>query len=175
MSGYLHNKEFCLRAPEPEDLDLLYHIENNPSLWEISGVTVPYSRYTLKEYIENCSNDIFVDRQLRLMIVRKSDNQVVGIVDLADFDPLHNRAAVGIVVLQEYRNQGVGKQALRLVCAYCLDYLHLHQLYAYIPCGNAASLNLFTAACFSYQVILPKWIRTSNGYEDAYLVQYIKE
>ena len=48
---YMHNKEIRLRAPEPEDLELMYRIENMPELWNISNTTVPYSRFLLKQYI----------------------------------------------------------------------------------------------------------------------------
>lgn len=173
MTEYLDSKDIYLRAPEPEDLEVMYQIENDPSSWEVSGFTVPYSRYTLREYIQNCRNDIYLDRQLRLMVVHKSDNNVIGVVDLADFDPLHNRAAIGIILLKEFREQGMGKQALALTCSYSLRYLHLHQLCAYILCDNIASLNLFISVGFSNQLILKDWIRTSDGYKDVYIVQYI--
>ena len=38
-----------LRAIEPEDLDLLYQIENDSSLWDVGTTNVPYSRYTLHD------------------------------------------------------------------------------------------------------------------------------
>ena len=174
MADYLNAENIYLRAPEPEDLDIMYQIENNPSLWEVSGLTVPYSRFTLKEYIRNCRNDIFADRQLRLMIVHKSADKVVGIVDLADFDPLHNHATVGIILLKEFRKQGLGKQALELMCAYSLEYLHLRQLCAYIPFDNVASLNLFQSVGFSNKLVLKDWIRTTDGYKDVFLVQYLQ-
>ena len=41
----LQNKTVCLRAPEPEDLELLYSWENNPEWWEIGNTLAPYSRY----------------------------------------------------------------------------------------------------------------------------------
>ena len=175
MAEYLYSKDIYLRAPDPEDLEIMYQIENDPSSWEVSGFTVPYSRYTLKEYIRNCRNDIFLDRQLRLMVVHKADDKVIGVVDLADFDPLHNRAAVGIIILKEFREQGIGKQALEAICFYSLKHLHIHQLYAYIPCDNLASLNLFMSIGFSNQFILKDWIRMSSGYKDAYVVQYINQ
>lgn len=40
-----------LRALEPEDLDMLYEIENDRSLWNVGATNVPYSRYTLHDYI----------------------------------------------------------------------------------------------------------------------------
>ena len=53
---------------EPEDLDFLYQMENDPSLWSISNFTVPYSKAVLQAYIDNSMNDMFADRQLRLII-----------------------------------------------------------------------------------------------------------
>ena len=47
-----------LRALEPEDLDFLYTIENDVSLWNVGNANVPYSRYVLHDYIAHASNDI---------------------------------------------------------------------------------------------------------------------
>ena len=46
-----------LRAVEPEDLDLLYKIENDVKLWNVGATNVPYSRYTLHDYVANASDD----------------------------------------------------------------------------------------------------------------------
>ena len=47
-----------LRAAEPEDLDLMYLIENDIALWAMGSSNVPYSMYTLRQFIEQTSNDI---------------------------------------------------------------------------------------------------------------------
>ena len=86
-SNYLNNDRIYLRAVEPEDLDIMYEMENDPEMWDVSSFTVPYSKYLLKQYIEGNQNDIYSDKQLRLMINRKSDNQVLGTIDIADFVP----------------------------------------------------------------------------------------
>lgn len=57
-----------LRAPEPEDLEVMFRFENATDVWEMSNTTGPYSRFQLKQYIEQTQNDLFADRQLRLMI-----------------------------------------------------------------------------------------------------------
>ena len=56
-----------LRAPEPEDLEVMFRFENATDVWEMSNTTGPYSRFQLKQYIEQTQNDLFADRQLRLM------------------------------------------------------------------------------------------------------------
>ena len=40
-----------LRPLEPEDLELLYSIENNEDLWNCSNADGPFSHYVLKKYI----------------------------------------------------------------------------------------------------------------------------
>ena len=54
-----------LRALEPEDLDLLYHIENDDELWGVGVTNVPYSRYLLHDFISSTTGDIYTDKQIR--------------------------------------------------------------------------------------------------------------
>ncbi len=70
--SFLSNDRIYLRAVEPEDMDVMYEMENDPSMWDISNFTVPYSRYVLRQYIEGSQCDVFADKQLRLMIMSKS-------------------------------------------------------------------------------------------------------
>lgn len=75
-----------LRAMEPEDLDLLYHIENDRSVWGVSSTNVPYSRYALHDYVAHAQNDIYTDKQVRL-IITKETGETIGLLDLMNFDP----------------------------------------------------------------------------------------
>lgn len=170
-NSYLQNEQIVLRSVEPEDLELVYRIENDPELWEVSQTSVPFSRYVLKQYLENSRCDLFADRQLRLMIECRHSGAITGMIDLADFEPLHNRAAAGLMIKTEYRHQGIGGQALNLLCRYCSAYLHLNQLYAYIPADNLYSLKLFEASGFQRVGMLKEWLRNEAGYKDAMLVQ----
>lgn len=86
-----------LRALEPEDLECLYQWENDMDLWEVSDTLTPFSLFTLKKYIETCHLDIYTTKQLRLMIERVDTNARIGLVDLYDFDPYHQRAGIGII------------------------------------------------------------------------------
>lgn len=166
---YLKRDGYVLRAPEPEDLAYMYLFENTPSLWEVSNVTGPYSRFYLKQYIEQNQNDLYADRQLRLMI--EYNKEVVGIVDLCNFEPFHNRAEVGIVIAENQRGKGIGKLALQLLCEYCLNYLGIHQLYAYIDTTNGACLRLFETCGFEVCALLKDWMRTGTTFRDVKMVQ----
>lgn len=170
--NYLSNEQIRLRAVEPEDLDFMYAVENDPRHWMVSGVTEPYSRYTLRQYIETTQNDLYMDRQLRLVIVSRQGGSPIGAVDLSDYDPYHQRAAVGIVVEASSRCQSYGTQALTLLCEYSFGYLHLHQLYAYVAADNIASLSLFRKCGFECSGELKDWLRTSaQTYQTVYILQ----
>ena len=107
-----------LRALEPEDLELLYTIENEPELWAVNTNLEPYSRFALRKYIAEQPSDIYQSGALRLIICKKSDNTAIGIVDLFDFSPTHNRAEVAIAILKSERNKGYGVATLKALEEY---------------------------------------------------------
>lgn len=161
-----------IRAMEPEDLDLLYKIENDVSLWGVGISNVPYSRYALHDYMANTSGDIYTDRQVRLMIENEAE-EVVGIVDLVSFDPQHLRAELGIVVLDGNRQKGYGSAALARVSDYALRVLHLHQLYCYVAVENEVSIHLFKNHGFSHSAMMRDWLFDGHTFHDALLMQKI--
>ena len=81
----LKGTQIHLRALEPEDLDFLYQLENTELFWEVSNTTSPYSKFILRNYIENSHKDIFESKQLRLIIATNKKNQPIGCIDLFDF------------------------------------------------------------------------------------------
>ena len=159
-----------LRALEPEDLELLYRIENDDVLWRVGATNVPYSRYVLHDYIASTRSDIYADRQLRLMI-EDEGHAVVGIVDLVNFEPRHLRAEVGVVVVADSRRQGYASAALRELCRYAQETLHLNQLYAIIDEENTDAVELFRKSGFSIENTLKNWLFTGKDYHDAVLMQ----
>lgn len=169
--GYLENERLRLRAVEPEDLEIMYDIENDPGHWSVGGITQPISRYTLRQYIESSVNDFFADRQLRLMIVKSESEEVIGTLDLSDYDPIHQRAAVGIVIRQSYRKSGFATEALQLLCEYSFGYLRLHQLYAFVAADNQPSLSLFSRCGFVKAGELKDWLCIEAEWNVAIIMQ----
>lgn len=169
----LTGNNIYLRALEPEDLDYIHKIENNETFWELSATQTPYSRAIIKDYIENSHRDIYEVKQLRLLISRK-DHKSVGCIDLFDFNPLHRRAGVGILVTEEEdRKAGYGKEALTLLISYCKKHLNLHQLFANILSDNVSSISLFEKSGFQRTGVKKDWIFSGGVYKDELLYQII--
>ena len=124
----LKGQHIYLRALEPEDLEFIHAIENDESVWEISNTQTPYSKFLIKQYLENSHKDIFEVKQLRL-VISSYDNEPLGMIDLFDFDFKNRRAGVGILVKESNdRQRGYGREALQLLINYSFTHLNLHQL-----------------------------------------------
>jgi diamine N-acetyltransferase len=169
----LKGKSVYLRALEPEDLQFLYELENNPAVWEISGTITPYSRHVLKKYLDNAHRDIYEVKQLRLCICSAKE-KVIGLIDLFDYNPVHRRAGVGIIIMAEdHRNQGAGTEALELLLNYAFTVLDLRQVYANVGEDNTASIHLFNKLGFVEAGRKVDWIRAGDRYKNEILFQKI--
>ncbi len=172
----LKGESVYLRALEPEDLEFIYTIENDQNIWEVSNTQTPYSRFLIKQYLENAHQDIYEAKQLRLAICQDEDFPAIGLIDLFDFDPRNNRAGIGIVIHKnENKGQNIGSEALELLIKYAFYNLNLHQLYANIGVENAASIALFTKFGFEKIGIKKDWILLHNHYQDEALYQLINK
>ncbi len=173
MSQLLSNDTITLRALEPTDLEVLYRWENDTALWTVSDTHAPYSRQALWRYLEEYTGDIYSQRQLRLMITLNESSLPAGTVDFINFDPLNNRAELGLFIAQEMRGKGLGKLALELITAYACEHLGLRQLYVYIALDNTVCLELFKQFGYRKVGILKSWIKRGTRYNDVALLQMI--
>jgi len=178
IHGIMIGKRILLRAPEPGDLEVLYAWENDPSVWQISNTLTPFSRYTLEQYILSSQLDIHSSRQLRLMIdliTPAGAGRPVGTIDLFDYDPLHRRAGIGILINKADRGYGYASEALELLIDYAFNTLQLHQLYCNISADNEKSLKLFQEHRFKIAGLKKEWLSVKNKWKDEYLLQRINE
>ena len=166
-----------LRALEPADIDLLYEWENDSSIWHLGNTFAPFSRFVLEQYILNAQNDIFSNKQLRLMIdLNKPGDSTptIGSIDLFDFDPYHHRAGVGILITPSFRGKGYASEALELLKKYAFTLLDLHQLYCNIESENKNSIALFEKHNFEKCGEKKDWLWHNGAWHHEYMLQCIR-
>ena len=171
----MKGKKVLLRALEPSDAEILYKWENDRSVWHLSTTIVPFSLFSIEQYIIN-SADFYANRQLRFMIDRADapgGPKTIGAIDLFEFEPVHMRAGIGILIHEEYRGKGYASEALDLLIDYAFHSLQLHQVFCNIGMENTDSLNLFTSKGFEMVGIKKEWNRIRNTWRDECLFQLI--
>lgn len=161
-----------LRALEPDDLKLLYTIENDSEIWSLGTPAAPYSRYFLKQYIAMQSGQAFTNDTLRMVI--EVDQRAVGLVDLFNYDEIGRSAEIGIALLKSERGKGYSSRALLLLEEHARDILNIRMLYAKTPVGRSEnSSNLFRNNGYVQVSVLPQWHFYKGKYEDLILFQKI--
>ncbi len=155
-----------------EDLDILLEWENNPEHWEFSETSNLYSKETMRQFV-NSKHDLFLNNQLRLMILH--DDQLVGCIDLFDFEPFHLRAGVGILIDAEYRRKGYAKASLLLLLEYVFKNLKINQLHCKINSNNKISLSLFESCGFKKTGTFKSWMLSNNQWDDLIFLQCISK
>lgn len=169
----LKGEHIYLRALEPEDLDFIHTVENDESIWEISCTQTPYSKFLIKQYLENAHKDIYEVKQLRL-VISSYDKVTLGMIDLFDFDFKNRRAGVGVLVKEPGdRLKGYGREALKLLIDYSFTHLDLHQLYCNISESNDASIKLFSNQGFKKIGLKKDWNYVNGSFKNEYLFQLI--
>jgi len=169
----LLGKNINLRALESEDLDFLFTTENDESFWEISSTQTPYSKYILQKYIENSHQDIYEAKQYRFVIC-DIKNTPVGMIDLFDFNPQHQRVGIGILITSENQTKGYGSEALEMIIDYAFTYLNVHQIFANITSDNLNSISLFEKFNFKKVGLKKDWVFSNATFKDEILYQLIK-
>ena len=165
-----------LRKIEPSDLPFLYQWENDASAWADGANHNPLSQQDLRDYIESTTGDIYKDGQLRLIIEEVSDQQsgasehsgensslTVGCIDLFDLDIRNRRAAIGMYIAPEYRNRGIGKQAVLALEDYASKQLDLRLIYAVIATTNIPCTQLYKNLGYEPSSVLKGWTLESDA------------
>ena len=139
---------------------------------------------SIKEFIklnyleENKSNiddfeleyDIFEVKQKRYVISNQKI-PTLGFIDLFNFEPLHRRAGVGILIIEKFRGKGLGKKALDLLISHSKKNLNINCLFANIAFENKASISLFKSSGFIKVGLKKSWNFYHNSFHDEYLYQ----
>ncbi|MDA3953038.1 MAG: GNAT family protein [Bacteroidales bacterium] len=177
-SNILVGKLTRLRAIEPNDVDLIYEWENNSSIWQLSNTITPFSKHIINQFIENSHQDIFKLKQLRLMIEKTNEKelQTIGTIDLFDFDPMHKRAGIGILITNiQDRKSGYASDALDILIKYSFQTLQLNQLYCNITENNTDSIKLFQSKGFKLIGTKKDWLIYPSGTKDELMFQLIRD
>jgi diamine N-acetyltransferase len=171
----MEDTTISIRALEPTDIDLLYDWENDPEVWHLGNTIAPFSRFVLEQYLVNSHEDIFSTKQLRLMIeYNDGENtaEAVGSIDLFEFEPLHRRVGIGILIAREHRRKGYAKQALKLMLDYCYNTLNIHQVFCNIEADNHESIRLFTKLGFVECGHKKQWLWRNHVWVDEIMYQH---
>ena len=109
------------------------------------------------------------------MMIENWEQEIVGVIDLVNFDPKHQRAEMGIIIMKPFRQQGYAHAAISALIDYTRSGLHLKQIYAVVDVENEVSIHCLSSIGFTNGSIIKEWLYCDGKYKDARIMQLFIE
>ena len=171
---FIKAEHIYFRALEASDLELLYSSENDRNIWRISNTITPFSKDILELYLHSAHQDIYTNKQLRLMVCLNHTHTPIGTIDLFEFEPMHLRIGVGVLIFEEFRKKGYAFESIELIKQYAKDILLMNQVFCNISATNIESIRLFEKCGFRVIGTKKQWNQVSkNQFEDELMYQIL--
>lgn len=109
-------------------------------------------------------------------IERKADGELIGEIDLYDFDNTTGNCEVSYSIGYEWWNQGYGTEALRAVVEFGFRYMNIHKIAAAHNTDNPASGKVMGKAGMEQEGTIRHMIRNTEGqYKDCAIYGLLQE
>jgi len=141
-----------LRALEISDLERTYKWHSDEDLYKTLGG--PFRHVSMgaeKEWLLN--KEKYSNQEINLAICLSDTCQHIGIISIRDIDWVsRNGHLAGIFIGEpEFRGQGIGTDALKLIVKHCFFDLGMNRIYAQILESNVASQKMFEDCGFKIE------------------------
>ncbi len=166
----LKTDRLLLRSIEERDAEQLFQWENDLNAWTSSMTLNPLSHKFIKDYITYSNQSILENGELVLFAENLDTQEAVGYLQFLNYEPLHQKVAIGIYVSKSCRNLGYAGEMLDFAKTYAFDILHCRMLYAETLKSNSIACRLFERQGFEQTAVLPNWYWVNGGYKS--LVYY---
>jgi len=142
----LVGKNIYLRPAEAEDYRITYQ-------WFLASDPQSQTCHDVKL----ASPDEIVERMRRkepdrtegdFMVVRNVDDALIGKIKFFHLNMLNRSAEIGYIIDPAERENGYGKESVRLLVRYLFDYFNLNKVYAQTSSFNKASIKLLESLDF---------------------------
>jgi RimJ/RimL family protein N-acetyltransferase len=163
-----------LRALELSDVDQLVKWRNDLAVTtSLGGNTYFVSNLRETEWVKNAIlND---DKNIRLAICLKDNDQYIGNVNLTSINWINRSAEFSIMIGEKNQwRKGYGTEATSLILTYAFEEINLHRVYLTVRDDNKSAITLYEQIGFQHEGILRQSIYKNNRYIDLYIFSILK-
>lgn len=166
-----------LRKVSKDDISFFYNsLNNNKEMTNFLSLgplrSLEHSRRLIKNYLKSWDKYL----QFNYVIELRDDKSKIriGSASLWNISWFHNRSGVGIWILPEYWEKGLGKRVIQLVKNIAFNHLNLNRIEAIIAVKNERSIKMFKNSNFEEEGILRKYLNIDGKFCDALILSSFK-
>jgi [ribosomal protein S5]-alanine N-acetyltransferase len=171
QTPFLIGQRIYLRPLEVEDAPLLATYINDPEVTETLMVHRPMNRQCEEEFIKKAAaGDAVI-----LGITLKSDDRLIGAIDLRPADPRECKAELGIGIgAKEEWNKGYGSEALILILRHGFETLNLNRISLRVYEYNARAIRAYEKTGFIREGTLRQDAYRKGRYWDTIIMSVLR-
>jgi len=168
----LTGKTVFLRPASPEDIANTHHwvLHSDPQ----SMTCHPRTFQSAADASEGYKKREKSAYEQMFMIVRKKDNEPVGRINMFNYNHLNRSAEFGLLVDPDERNNGYGKEAVRLLSQFLFQYRGLNKIVAATSAFNDQAVGLLESLGFKRDGTLRDHYFYRDEYHDGYVYSLLK-
>jgi len=161
-------KKIVIGALVPTDFVPLYGWFNDVAAVRLDGIFRPVNLASHLQWCQNIGND---PTKVMFAIRRCGDAAIIGYLNISSINGVHRSADIGIRIgEEENRNQGFGKEALRLGLDYCWKHLNLERVALTVFSKNARAIHVYRAAGFKKEGTLRRYCFVDGEWIDTVIM-----
>ena len=173
QNPFIIGEKVYLRPRDMEDIDPIVTWLNDEEVRQYLYMASPLNRITERKYIENSLYKD--DRDIRLGIVLKESDQLIGSIGLSGISIPHRHARLGLFIGDKSCwSKGYGTEAIKLVLGYGFDELNLHRIYLGVFDFNKRAMRAYEKSGFTKEAILQAEIYKNGRYWDTHLMSILE-
>ena len=119
-----------------------------------------------RQWMQRGMAGLAVGSDLSLVIADATTDEPLGTIGLHEINRAAERAVAGYVLAREVRGKGLGRRALRLLCAFAFDELRLARVELTIEAENLASRSMAEAVGFREEGVLRSYMTIAGRRRD---------
>ncbi len=166
---------YYLRELSRTDMTTTHSWRNDKDI--VEGLGSPY-RYVNLETEEQWFSSYQNNRttQVRLGILDKKSEVLIGMISLLQIDPLINSAELALQIGDKtYWGKGIGKWATNLMVIHGFDNLNLNRIFLYVLTENINAQAIYKSVGFQKEGLLRQASFKAGEYKDLLVMSLLRE
>jgi len=170
----IKTKRLIIRRPRKSDANDIYNYINKDVVKFLANIPWPYKRKHALEFIEKSKKE-WGKKAFRFVIQR--GNQVIGTIDLHNYDKKNKAANIGFALNKKYWGQGIMTEASRAIVNFGFKQLKLVKILSIASTKNIGSWKIMKKLGMRKVGILEKeyFSNATKKWNNSYLYEVLKE
>jgi len=172
----INDGELFLKKISKDDVSFFYESLKNESMTNYLSLgplrSLEHSKGLIKNYIKSWERYLQFNYIIEIREYKKSEK--IGSVSLWNISWLHRRSEIGIWLLPNFWEKGMGKKALNLIKNIAFFHLNLNRVEAHIAIENDRSIKMFKGSGFKEEGILKEYLNLNGNFHNSLILACLK-